>query len=142
MAAAHGEAVDRLAASAPTLVHGDFYASNVVVAHPSSVSGAARVGVVDWELAGTGPAMLDLAALVAGGWTPDERYALATAYHEELARAADPLPELVRLLDMASLHLALQWTGRVSEWVPPPEHRRDWFDDATVALARLEKGTE
>lgn len=142
IAAAHEGAVDRLAAIAPTLLHGDFYPSNIIVTNDLSGPSSSRVGVVDWELTGIGPGVLDLAALVAGGWTAVERHILAAAYHEELARAGPvvPLPVLVELLDLASLHLALHWTGWTSEWVPPAEHRRDWFAEVIAALERLEDG--
>ena len=57
--------VDRLAALPTTLVHGELYASNVLVAE-------GRVCAVDWELAGVGPGVLDVAALTTG-WPDPER---------------------------------------------------------------------
>jgi thiamine kinase-like enzyme len=51
---------------------GEYYASNIVVA-------GQRVCPVDWELAGAGPGLLDLAALTTG-WSYADRAAIAAAY--------------------------------------------------------------
>ena len=109
--------VDRLAGIPTTLVHGELYASNVLIAHD-------RVSVVDWELAGIGPGVLDLAALTSG--LPEAgAAALAEAYRLALERPPDPR-ELAFDLDCARLHLAVQWLGWSPDWTPPPEHTRDW----------------
>lgn len=131
----HEYALRALASAAPTLVHGDFYPSNIVVAGD-------RIAVVDWELAGIGPAVLDLAALAAGGWSPEQRHDLFRAYHEEaLARGrTETFTALVRRVELASVNLALRWVGAAPEWEAPDEHRRDWFADAVAALARLDRG--
>lgn len=126
----HIDAVAALAAEPLTLVHGDFYPSNVVVAGD-------RVAVIDWELAGVGPGLLDLAAFVSGRWTDQERLDLVAAYHAELGRPAPPRADFLRLVDLAALHVALAWAGRESEWAPPDEHLRDWLADAHVVAARL-----
>ncbi len=110
----------RLAALPTTLVHGDLYASNVLV-------GDGRVCAVDWELAGVGPGVLDLATLTLGLPEPDAAE-LAEAYRRALERPPDP--ESFRAdLDCARLHLAIQWLGWSPEWTPPPEHARDWRAD-------------
>lgn len=134
--ARHEYALRALASANRTLVHGDFYASNVVVAGD-------RIAVVDWELAGTGPGALDLAALAAGGWSDEQRYDLMRAYHREAAEAAGPTESftaLVRRVELASLHLALRWVGSATGWEAPAEHRRDWFAAAVAALTRLDRG--
>jgi aminoglycoside phosphotransferase (APT) family kinase protein len=129
-------ALRALASATPTLVHGDLYPSNIVVAGD-------RIAVVDWELAGTGPAVLDLAALAAGGWRSEQRHDLIKAYHEEslVMRRSETLTALVRRVELASLYLALRWVGSASDWDAPDEHRRDWFADAVAALARLNGGS-
>ena len=136
LGARHEYALRALASASPTLVHGDFYPSNIVVADD-------RIAVVDWELAGTGPAVLDLAALAAGGWSSEQRHDLIRAYHEEAfaLRRTETFTALVRRVELASLHLALQWVGSAPDWEAPDEHRRDWFADAIAALARLDGGT-
>ncbi|MBA2546284.1 MAG: phosphotransferase, partial [Solirubrobacterales bacterium] len=109
--------VERLAGLPTTLVHGELYASNVLVAE-------GRVCVVDWELAGVGPGVLDVAALTTG-WPDPERSTLAEAYRSALAHLPDA-DRFAAALNCASLHLAIQWLGWSSEWMPPPEHARDW----------------
>ncbi len=56
LASAHERALARLAGLPAVFVHGEFYASNILVS-------PGRVCPVDWEMAGIGPGVLDLAAL-------------------------------------------------------------------------------
>lgn len=115
--------VEALAALPPTFVHGELYASNVIV-----VPGTGRVCAVDWEMAGVGPGLLDLAALVAGDWSDHERSAMVTAYHAALAPAArPPLIELETDLARCRLHLCVQWLGWSEGWEAPAEHAQDWL---------------
>jgi Phosphotransferase enzyme family len=109
--------VERLTSLPKTLVHGELYPSNVLV-------GGNRVCAVDWELAGIGPGVLDLAALTTG--LPEDAAAtLVTAYRRALENPPDA-NELEVDLACARLHLALQWLGWAAGWTPPPEHTRDW----------------
>ena len=111
------QVVDRLAGLPTTLVHGELYASNVLLAED-------RVCVVDWELAGVGPGVLDLAALTSG---LPEADAAGLAERYRLALEHPPATEQFdRDLDCARLHLAIQWLGWSPGWTPPPEHARDW----------------
>ena len=119
--------VERLAALPRTLVHGELYASNVLVAE-------GRICVVDWELAGVGPGVLDVAALTTG-WADSERSSLAESYRSALA---DP-PDADRLaadLACADLQLAIQWLGWSPDWTPPPEHARDWRAELPILAER------
>lgn len=113
-------AAGRLDALPRTLVHGQLYASNVLVA-------GARVAVVDWETAGIGAGVLDLAALVAG-WDPAGRTELVDAYDP----STDPLD-----LAAAELMLALRCLGLPPTWEPPEEHRRDWLSEAWASARML-----
>jgi aminoglycoside/choline kinase family phosphotransferase len=133
LARAHEQAMSALTSTAHTMVHGDFYPANIIVAGD-------RIAVVDWELAGTGPCELDLAALAAGGWGYEERAALTKAYHEEATTLGPmvPLGALLRRVALASVHLALRWIGTAPGWEAPDEHHRDWFADALDALAYLD----
>src|SRR4029079_14490224 len=102
-----------------------------------------RIAVVDWELAGTGPGVLDLAALASGSWRDAQRYELMRAYHDEagvIGRRTETLTALVRRVELASVNLALRWVGAAPDWEAPEAHRRDWFADAVAALARLDRG--
>ncbi len=110
------------------VIHGEFYASNVLV---DDAYAPQRVCPVDWEVAGLGPGLLDLAALVSGGWTTEDRDAIAAAYLDALPAATRPRPAAFRGgLDACRLHLALQWLGWSASWSPPPEHASDWLSDA------------
>ena len=115
----HERAVEVLSAQPVTFVHGEYYASNVLIA-------GSRVAPVDWEMAGIGPGVLDIAAL-ATGWEKTKRDVLVDAYG-----AVDP-----DALNAARLHLALQWLGWSADWTPPPEHSHDWLAEAFDAAERL-----
>jgi thiamine kinase-like enzyme len=111
-----------------TVIHGDFYASNVLVA---DAPGAIRVAPVDWEAAAAGPGLLDLAALGSGSWASADREQFASAY----ASAPGAPSFSPRKLDLARLHLAVRWLGWAPpQWVPPEGQRHDWLADA-VAIA-------
>jgi thiamine kinase-like enzyme len=119
----HERVVGALCSLPRTVLHGEFYASNVLVSD-------ARVAPVDWELTATGPGLSDLAALVSG-WPQEDREAIAVAYADEAGIPAFDF----RDLDVARLQVAIQWLGWAPpEWVPPEERRHDWLGEA-VALA-------
>jgi Phosphotransferase enzyme family len=137
IAARYDAVVERVLMLPTTFLHGEFYASNVLV---SRTSGGLRVAPVDWEMAAVGPGLVDLAALSAGGWGHHERGALADAYVDELAlQGAQTLghAELREALGACTLHLALQWLGWSENWSPPPEHTHDWLTEALEAAERL-----
>lgn len=118
-----------------TFVHGELYPSNVLVVpaeHP------VRVCPVDWEMAGIGPGLIDLAALV-GGWSDAERDRLAAAYRESLGVTKVAVTPQALSLDLARcrLHLALQWLGWSTDWQPPPQHARDWLGEALSLVGQL-----
>jgi hypothetical protein len=112
--------VERLCRLPVTFIHGEFYASNIIVA-------GARIAPVDWETAAVGPGPVDLAALVAGAWTEAERATIVAAYGDVDSEA----------LDCCRLHVALQWLGWSKRWSPPAEHAHDWLADALAAAERL-----
>jgi aminoglycoside phosphotransferase (APT) family kinase protein len=128
-------AVERLIAAGPelarridglptTFVHGEFYASNVLI---EAADTAPRVRPVDWEMAGVGPGLIDLAAIAAGKWTTEERAALAAAYRE----AGDfPAAGFDAAFDLCRLYLAVHCVGWSPSWSPPAEHAFDWLAHA------------
>jgi thiamine kinase-like enzyme len=121
----HGAVVEALLALPKTVIHGEFYAANVLV---DIESARPRVAPVDWELAATGPGLSDLAALVSGDWAAEDRAAIASAY----ASAAEASLES---LDFARLQLAIQWLGWApAAWTPPEGQRHDWLAEA-IALS-------
>jgi hypothetical protein len=129
--------VEHLVALPLTFVHGEFYASNVLVHEEGE---GLRVCPVDWEMAAVGPGLMDLAALTAGGWTTPEREALALAYHATLVPRENwpPAPDAFLVaLDYCRLHVAVQWMGWSPEWSPPPEHAQDWLGEAMGLAEKL-----
>jgi Phosphotransferase enzyme family len=109
---------EHLSALARTLVHGDFSASNVLICSSE------RVCPVDWEVAASGPGVLDLAALTLG-WERPMVSQLVDAYRETARR---PVPDIDVVT--ARLHLCVQWLGWSSRWLPPASQARDWRREA------------
>jgi Ser/Thr protein kinase RdoA (MazF antagonist) len=132
------EAVIELLTTLPlTIVHGDFYASNILVGGPE---GAMRVCPIDWEMAGIGPALLDVAALTAGSWTDAEREEIVDAYRQTATADAAwtaGTEAFDRALDCCRLHIAVQWLGWSADWSPPAGHRQDWLGEALRLVERL-----
>jgi hypothetical protein len=144
LAGRYGELARALAGLPRTLIHGEFYPSNVLIAQTQQADGdpaaRARVCPVDWEMAALAPGAVDLAALVSGRWTAEQREVMAMAYYDELAKntpaAAAALPsrtELLRSLDYCRLHLAVQWVGWSADWSPPADQAWDWLREAADA---------
>jgi len=133
----HERVIGRLLALPSTLIHGEFYASNVLVQTGDEL----RICPVDWEMAAIGPGLMDLAALTAGSWTDEQRTTIALAYYDLLAAAETSwrplLPEFLTALDCCRLQAALQWLGWAPEWTPPVEHRHDWLSDVSRVIARV-----
>jgi Phosphotransferase enzyme family len=131
----YDEVVERLVALTPTVIHGEFYPSNVLVAGELPTL---RVVPVDWEMTGLAPGLVDLAALTSG-WPGRERRLLSDAYRHELSRLGSAADEDGFAEDLACcrLHVALQWLGWSPSWTPPPQHRQDWLQEAISALNDL-----
>ncbi|HEV2787663.1 MAG TPA: aminoglycoside phosphotransferase family protein [Solirubrobacteraceae bacterium] len=132
VAAVWDRVVRRLCAWPRSVVHGDYHPSNILVCGAAATP---RIRPVDWELAGIGPGLLDLAALTSGAWRDAARERVALAYHDALDPATRPAAgELLDALAHCRLFLAVQWLGWSRAWSPPAEHRHDWLAEA-VALA-------
>lgn len=117
-------------------VHGEFYASNVLV--DEKLSGR-RICPVDWEMAGVGPGLLDLAALCTG-WRDAPRRAIADGYYQACASAADWYAneeQFLLLLKCCELCLAVQWLGWAPHWVAPAEHARNWLVEASQSAETI-----
>ncbi len=121
----YSKVVERLVALPATFIHGEFYASNVLV----ESNRRSRICPIDWEMAGIGPSLIDLAALASGNWTDEQRAALAAAYV-----GGTPSENFLIDLDCCLLQLAVQWLGWSSEWFPPRQHAHDWLGEA-IGLA-------
>jgi hypothetical protein len=128
--------IERLGALPVTLIHGEFYPSNILVRDTAT---GPSVSPVDWEMAAVGPALLDLAAFTSGGWSDAKVLALARAYYEVAAAPfkLGSFDEFMTALDGCRLFLAVQWLGWSTDWQPPPEHDHDWLTAAIRLAKRL-----
>jgi hypothetical protein len=133
IARSHPRVVQQLARQGPTLIHGQLYPSNVIV---STGARRRRIAVLDWETAAIGPGIVDLAALVEGRWTAEQRMALVIAYL--LGRDGAAVPSTVEQttveLACARLHLCLDLLALPADFDPPTDQSTDWLDLA-VRLA-------
>jgi thiamine kinase-like enzyme len=114
------EAEPRAVALPRMVIHGELYPSNVLVA-------GERICPVDWEMAGSGPGIVDLAAL-ASGFRSEETEAILAACGD-----ADRVA-----FDCARLPLAVRWPGWSRAWSPPLQHEHDWRAEVLDAAERLE----
>jgi aminoglycoside phosphotransferase (APT) family kinase protein len=122
--------MDRLAELPVSLIHGDFFASNILIDSSLPVP---RICPVDWELAAVGPRLMDLASLVAGHWTENQRRELAMAYFTEATPKSDMSDDADALwtdLQFCRLHLAVQMLGWSATWRAGPAHAYDWLGEA------------
>jgi aminoglycoside phosphotransferase (APT) family kinase protein len=131
--AQYDEVIERLKHLPQTLIHGEFFPSNILV--DLSLT-PARIAPVDWEMAGTGTGLLDLASLVAGRWPEDDQIAIATAY-EHARSGLDPDDEFFADLARCRLHNAVQLLGVSGKWSPPLDHAHDWATEAASAAEWL-----
>lgn len=134
----YDQIIDRMLTLPTTLLHGDFFASNILAQKQES---GLRICPVDWDMAAIGPAAVDLAALVSGNWSENQKAALIRAYLEVSVSAGKrqrSLDELLTELSWCQLHLSLQWLGWSPDWSPPEEHRQDWLQQALVLADKLE----
>lgn len=128
--------IERLQALPVTVIHGEFYASNVLTANED---GRLRVCPVDWEMAGVAPGLIDLAALALGQWTPDDLRTFFSAYLGAMPNGARTmaLDDMMEAVDYCQIHLAVQWLGWFSSQPPHPSHARDWLGEAIERVERL-----
>jgi hypothetical protein len=130
-------AIARLIQLPSTLIHGEFFASNILV---EEARAGWHIRPVDWEMAAVGPGLIDLAALSSGTWAESERTEMAVAYHDSLVSEGAPglpLDDLLLALDDCRLYLAIQWLGWAPDWSPPPESAHDWLGEAIALLGKM-----
>ncbi|MFO0809914.1 MAG: phosphotransferase [Gemmataceae bacterium] len=124
--------VEWLTSLPTTAIHGEFYASNVLV---QDTPAGVRICPVDWETLGHGPGLIDLAALTAGRWTDAQRTAIAEAYLG--TTQSSDLETLLVQLDWCRLHLALRWLDGPANWQAPPQQAFDWHNEVRRLAAKL-----
>ena len=124
--------------AAEVIFHGEFYASNMMVHRaPEGVSCP-----VDWEMAGVGPGLIDLAALVSR--TLGSRRAararvapISTSSGADRSRRPTREADLQESLAWCRLHV-VQWLGWSEHWSPPKEHAHDWLRGVSELAKTLE----
>ena len=130
--------IDRLLSLPPTIIHGEFYPSNVLLEHFDTE--APRVCAVDWEMAAYGPGLVDLAALISGNWTLDQRNSMVRNYYSALSdEVRDKWDFETFQIDLKCCRLqqAIQFLGWSRDWAAPPEHAQDWLDEAVTVAEQL-----
>jgi hypothetical protein len=125
--------IDTLLGSPQNVIHGEFYASNVLAQKRES---GYRISPVDWEMAAIGPGILDVAALASGRWGREQRLAMLDAYCDALPDRVRPREPVVAF-DSAQLQIALQWLGWSEHWQPWKDHAHDWLAEAFAAASAL-----
>ncbi len=133
----YAKVVEKLASLPVTVIHGEFFASNILL-HQNGKH--LRVCPVDWEMAAVGPGGVDLAGLTSGGWTQQQKDEMALAYHAALpdGSPAKTAPQkFLKNLEYCRLHQAVQWLGWSPLWEPPSEHAHDWLKEAIRAAESL-----
>ena len=92
-----------LAASEPTIIHGEYYPKNILIDHDT-------VRPVDWESAAVAPGEIDLASLTEGNWPKDVVDACIDAYVAARWPQGAPI-DFASNLAAARLYLHLRWLG-------------------------------
>jgi hypothetical protein len=115
--AAFDRAIADLLAAPLTIIHGEFYPSNVLW-HRSMVY------PVDWETAAIGAGEIDMACLTEH-WPASVKVESEAAYMRARWPQGHERPEFNRRLRAASLYMLLRWTGTRKAW--SYEEARDYY---------------
>lgn len=121
-------AIDLLAGQPPTLVHNDLAPKNVIA---GALASPDRTCIVDWEMAGVGCGLIDLAHLTYG-LPAEEVERMLGLYGEELT-GTGLMPsgeEGTRLFAACSLHGALYRLAHAAEWRLPLERVEEWIAES------------
>ncbi len=127
----------RLLALPKTLIHGEFYPSNVIMRQTGK---GREICPVDWEMAAIAPGLIDLAALTSGSWTEPKRREMFSAYREGLesmGHRAPSMADLMESVDYCQLHIAVQLLGWACDWLPPERHAQNWLREAVRLGSKL-----
>ena len=137
LAARYDRVIDRLLSLPVTVIHGEFFASNILLDVGADYF---RICPVDWEMAAVAPGRVDLAGLTSGSWTTTQKNTMARAYYDALPDSS-PVKcgwrQFLIDLEYCRLHQAVQWLGWAPGWTPPPEHAQNWLKEALRCAKRL-----
>lgn len=143
-----GTVYERGAASAATLIHGDFRIENFLFGEPGTDD---EIVILDWQLSGYGSGPRDLAYFIGQGFDPDSRRAvsddLVELYHATLVEhgvtgySFEQCRDDYRLGLLASLFIPLVGVQGVDDLQPPPpdasEEDHQAFRDLVTAAEGL-----
>ena len=104
-------------------------------------AGDRNVVAIDWEMAGIGPGLLDLAALTSGKLPAGWGAAVEAAYRDGLARHgwSSWSGGFAQALACCRLFMVVQrlgWAPR--SWEPPRAHRQDWVAMAARLVEEID----
>jgi aminoglycoside phosphotransferase (APT) family kinase protein len=129
-----GEAVAEVIGGQPrTLIHNDLAPKNVVA---DTAAQPARICIVDWETAGVGCAVLDLAHLLYGLEGRDERR-LVACYRSEAPGLLPSGAAGARVFAACRAHKALFRLAHPALWSHRPAVARAWLDEVDRAVRAL-----
>ena len=137
LAARYDRVIEHLLSLPVTVIHGEFFASNILL---DIGDDSCRICPVDWEMAAVAPGRVDLASLTSGNWTAAQKNTMARAYYDALPESSPVKCGWRRFqidLEYCRLHQAVQWLGWSPGWAPPPEHAQDWVKEALSSAKRL-----
>ena len=131
-----GKGAELLAAQPPTLVHNDLSAKNVLVDRSAQ---PARIRFVDWEMAGVGCGLLDLAHLKYGLRGPEEarfcdKYFRALQGSDVLPAAGRARMAVLASCEIHETNVRLWYSPR---WSLPQECIEEWVGDTERAIKRI-----
>jgi hypothetical protein len=121
------DVTDCIAEEPLTLVHNDLAAKNVIV---DTATDPSRIAFVDWEMAGAGCGLLDLAHLM-HGFGDAERRLLISAYWSEIdrGRPGGDGRRRNRVLTACEIHNALYRLAHVHAWRLGRETVAEWVEE-------------
>jgi aminoglycoside phosphotransferase (APT) family kinase protein len=135
LAARYDKVIECIVKLPVVFIHGEFYASNIIV---QETTHGWRVCPIDWEMAALGPGLIDLAALIAGNWTEEEKIELALAYYGAASEDGRPsLDSFLNALAYCKLHIAVQWLGWFGRRRQFAQHEQDWLGEALCLAEKL-----
>ncbi len=124
----YAKAVDWLLAQRPTVIHGEYYSINVLIA-------GGRVYPVDWESTAIAVGEIDLACLTER-WSEEWVREMELEYQRARWPEGVP-PEFARTLAAARLYLIFRWLGDRPAWTTGEQCR--WrFEQLRMAIRRWE----
>lgn len=110
--ARHGRLTQRVDSLPHGIIHGEFFAKNVLLRRDQAATGP--IAVIDWETAAAGPHYVDLVSISAGRWTRSHRKAMRRAYFDAgpaTAAAGADWHRFNEEVDIVAFLQAVSWLG-------------------------------